>query len=62
MIEIIRRFNENNNSDDNNELNEEIINEEGTQVGGVSQGIPPASSISVKNNSEEIDDEDDELE
>lgn len=61
MIEIIRRFNENNNPEDDNELNEEIINEEGTQVGGVSQGIPPASSISVKNNSEELD-EDDELE
>lgn len=56
MIEIIRRFNENNNPEDDNELNEE-----GTQVGGVSQGIPPASSISVKNNSEELD-EDDELE
>ena len=54
MIEIIRRFNESNNSEDDNELNEE-----GTQVGGVSQGIPPASSISVKNNSEEIDDDDD---
>lgn len=58
MIEIIRRFNENNNNpEDDNELNEE-----GTQVGGVSQGIPPASSISVKNNSEELDEDDDELE
>ena len=57
MIEIIRRFNENNSED-----SEEIINEEGTQVGGVSQGIPPASSISVKNNSKELDDDDDELE
>lgn len=58
MIEIIRRFNENNN---NNPEDDNELNEEGTQVGGVSQGIPPASSISVKNNSEELD-EDDELE
>lgn len=57
MIEIIRRFNENDNSEDNKELNEE-----GTQVGGISQGMPPASSISVKNNSEELDEDDDELE
>lgn len=56
MIEIIRRFNENN-SEDNKELNEE-----GTQVGGISQGMPPASSISVKNNSKELDDDEDELE
>ena len=56
MIEIIRRFNENN-SEDNIELNEE-----GTQVGGVSQGMPPASSISVKNNSEELDEDEDDLE